>query len=82
MQLTAIHSYSQNHAVTYIYTVHVLTMWSEYNLVRRPSSRLKLIEPRYEGTYVRGSSKIQTLCHMTQVLLKLGFTAMETLTGY
>ena len=29
--------------------------------------------------YVGGSSKIQTLCHMTQVLLKL---AMERLTGY
>ena len=33
-------------------------------------------------TYVGGSSKIQTLCHMTQVLLKLRFTAMERLTGY
>ena len=27
--------------------------------------------------YVGGSSKIQTLCHMTQILLKLRFTAME-----
>ena len=33
-------------------------------------------------TYVGGSSKIQTLCHMTQVLLKLRFTTMERLTGY
>ena len=32
--------------------------------------------------YVSGSSKIQTLCHMTQVLLKLRFTAMETLSVY
>ena len=31
---------------------------------------------------VGGSSEIQTLCHMTQVLLKLRFTAMERLTGY
>ena len=31
---------------------------------------------------VGGSSKIQTLCHMTQVLLKLRFTAMERLSGY
>ena len=29
--------------------------------------------------YVGGSSKIQTLCHMTQVLLKLRFTAMKRL---
>ena len=28
-------------------------------------------------TIVGGSSKIQTLCHMTQVPLKLRFTAME-----
>ena len=28
---------------------------------------------------VSGSSKIQTLCHMTQVVLKLRFTAMERL---
>ena len=32
--------------------------------------------------YVSGSSKIQTLRHMTQVLLKLRFTAMETLSVY
>ena len=32
--------------------------------------------------YVSGSSKIQTLCHLTQVLLKLRFTAMERLSGY
>ena len=32
--------------------------------------------------YVGGSSKIQTLCHMTQVLLKLRFTTMERLTDY
>ena len=32
--------------------------------------------------YVGGSSKIQTLCHMTPVLLKLRFTAMERLTDY
>ena len=32
--------------------------------------------------YVSGSSKIQTLCHMTQVLLKLRFTTMERLPGY
>ena len=31
--------------------------------------------------YVGSSSKIQTLCHMTQVLLKLRFT-MERLAGY
>ena len=31
-----------------------------------------------EITYVGGSSKIQTLCHMTQVLLKLKFTAMDS----
>ena len=31
---------------------------------------------------VGSSSKIQTLCHMTQVLLKLRFTAMERLAGY
>ena len=31
---------------------------------------------------VGGSSKIQTLCHMTHVLLKLRFTTMERLTGY
>ena len=30
---------------------------------------------------VSGSSKIQTLCHMTQVLLKMRFTAMERLSG-
>jgi len=35
-----------------------------------------------EATYVSGSSKIQTLCHLTQVQLKLRFTAMETLSGY
>ena len=29
-----------------------------------------------------GSSKIQTLCHMTQVLLKWKVTVMERLTGY
>ena len=32
--------------------------------------------------YVGASSKIQTLCRMTQVLLKLRFTALERLTGY
>ena len=32
--------------------------------------------------YVGGSSKIQTLCHLTQVQLKLRFTAMERLSGY
>ena len=32
--------------------------------------------------YVSGSSKIQTLCPMTQVLLKLRFTAMERLSVY
>ena len=32
--------------------------------------------------YVGGSSKIQTLCHMTQVILKLRFTTMERVTGY
>ena len=32
--------------------------------------------------YVGGSSKIQTLCHMIQVLLKLRLTAMERLSGY
>ena len=32
--------------------------------------------------HVGGSSKIQTLRHMTQVLLKLRFTAMERLSGY
>ena len=32
--------------------------------------------------YVSGSSKIQTLCPMNQVLLKLRFTAMERLAGY
>ena len=31
-------------------------------------------------TYVGGSSKIQTLFHMTQVLLELRFTTMERLT--
>ena len=31
--------------------------------------------------YVGSSSKIQTLCHMTQVLLKLRFTMMERLAG-
>ena len=36
----------------------------------------------YIYIYVSGSSKIQTLCHLTQVLLKLRFTVMETLTGY
>ena len=35
-----------------------------------------------ESKIVSGSSKIQTLCHMTQVLLKLRFTAMETLSVY
>ena len=30
---------------------------------------------------VSGSSKIQTLCHMTQVLLKLRFTTMERLSS-
>ena len=34
------------------------------------------------GAHVGCSSKIQTLCHMTQVLLKLRFTAMARLTGY
>ena len=36
----------------------------------------------YVDNYVGGSSKIQTLCYMTQVLLKLRFTTMERLTGY
>ena len=36
----------------------------------------------YLYIHVGGSSKIQTLCHMTQVLLKLRFTAMERLSGY
>ena len=34
------------------------------------------------SVYVSGSSKIQTLCHLTQVLLKLRFRAMERLSGY
>ena len=36
----------------------------------------------YSHPIVGGSSKIQTLCHMTQVLLKLRATAMERLSGY
>ena len=32
--------------------------------------------------HVGGSSKIQTLCHMTQVVLKLMFTVMKRLTDY
>ena len=31
---------------------------------------------------ISGSRKIQTLCHMTQVLLILSFTVMERFTGY
>ena len=38
-------------------------------------------DKRNKTTYVGVSSKIQTLCHMTQVLLKWRFTAMERLTG-
>ena len=36
----------------------------------------------YWTIIVSGSSKIQTLCHLTQVLLKLRFTAMERISGY
>ena len=35
-----------------------------------------------KAAYVGGSSEIQTLCHKTQILLKLRFTAMERRTGY
>ena len=47
--------------------------------------RISHLHVHYSGGnkgYVSGSSKIQTLCHLTQVLLKLRFTVMETLTGY
>ena len=36
----------------------------------------------YIYIYVGGSSKIQTFCHMTQVLLKLRATEMERVSGY
>ena len=36
----------------------------------------------YVSRYVRGSSKIQTLCPMAQVLLKLRFIVMERLSVY
>jgi len=49
--------------------------WHKYSL---PGSQLACT--RY--IIVGGSSKIQTLCHTTQVQLKLRFTTMERLTGY
>ena len=46
--------------------------------------QLEAMEPPASNTatLVGGSSKIQTLCHMTQVLLKMRFTTMERLLGY
>ena len=41
-----------------------------------------LVKTEFKIRYVGGSSKIQPLCHMTQVLLKMRFTVMERLTGY
>jgi len=43
---------------------------------------LSMLHSLSTPVHVGGSSKIQTLCHMTQVLLKLRFTTMERLTGY
>ena len=49
-----------------------------------PCSMYDELEIQYESlfVYVSGSSKIQTLYPMTQVLLKLRFTPMERLSGY
>ena len=47
-----------------------------FKLLNRHDSRLVY------KVCVGGSSKIHDLCHMTQVLLKMKFTSMETLSGY
>ena len=46
-----------------------------------PGNKARLYIHSYIKTYLGCSNKIQT-CHMTQVLLKLRFTAMERLSGY
>ena len=53
-----------------------------YKHLRPKAAQQKVKYFNWPEKYVDGSSKIQTLCHMNQVLLKLRFTAMERLTGY
>ena len=56
----------------------IRTLWSCYP----PSNECVTYKLSQFSLYVGGSSKNQTLCHMTQVLLKLRFTAIERLSGY
>ena len=54
----------------------------EYKICYYLKIHRKMMKYEEKVHYVGGSSKIQTLCHMNQVLLKLRFTAMERLLGY
>ena len=53
-----------------------------WQLLHAVCDTLVSLVPKPHTVCVGSSSKIQTLCHMTQVRLKLSFTAMERLTGY